>query len=98
MFPLDLTFTLAQAATGVDVSATFIQYGALGVIAFLALIAVRVLFQREVRALDHERERADRLEEELRKLNATIQERYVGTLSEATRAMGDVLDSLRNKR
>lgn len=94
MQPLDL---FAQASTA-DVGATFIQYGALGVIAFLALIAVRVLFQREVRALDHERERADRLEEELRKLNATIQERYVGTLAEATRVMGDVLDTVKDKR
>src|SRR5688500_4800273 len=89
---------LAQAATGVDVSATFVQYGALGVIAFLVLMAVRVLFQREVRALDHERERADRLEEELRKLNATIQERYVGTLADATRVMADVLDTMKDKR
>jgi hypothetical protein len=89
---------LAQAVSGIDVGSTFVQYGALGVIAFLALMAVRVLFQREVRALDHERERADRLEEELRKLNATIQERYVGTLSEATRAMSDVLDTVRKQR
>lgn len=92
-----LSMLIAQAST-VDVSATFVQYGALGVIAFLALIAVRVLFQREVKALDHERGRADRLEEELRKLNATIQDKYVGTLSEATRVMGDVLDSLKDNR
>lgn len=95
---MELSLSMLFAQTGVDVSATFIQYGALGVIAFLALMAVRVLFQREVRALDHERERADRLEEELRKLNSTIQERYVGTLSEATRVMGDVLDTLKDKR
>jgi hypothetical protein len=97
VFPIPLDFIIAQAAA-VDVSATFVQYGALGVIAFLALIAVRVLFQREVKALDHERLRADRLEEELRKLNATIQDRYVGTLAEATRVMGDVLDSLKDNR
>lgn len=89
---------LAQTATSVDIGSTFVQYGALGVIAFLALIAVRVLFQREVRALDHERERADRLEEELRKLNSTLQERYVGTLAEATRVMGDVLETMKDKR
>lgn len=89
---------IAAQAAGVDVSATFIQYGALGAIALLALLAVRVLFQREVRALDHERERADRLEEELRKLNSTIQERYVVTLAEANRVMGDVLDSMKDHR
>lgn len=92
-----LSMLIAQTSN-LDVSATFVQYGALGVIAFLALIAVRVLFQREVKALDHERGRADRLEEELRKLNATIQDKYVGTLSEATRVMGDVLDSLKDNR
>lgn len=96
---MELLLSIINAqAVGTDVSSTFVQYGALGVIAFLALIAVRVLFQREVRALDHERDRADRLEEELRKLNAAIQERYVGTLADATRVMGDVLDSVREQR
>lgn len=98
MLPFHLDEILAQVAATTDISATFVQYGALGVIAFLALIAVRVLFQREVKALDHERQRADRLEEELRKLNATIQDRYVGTLADATRVMGDVLDSLKDQR
>ncbi len=57
----------------------------------LALIAVRVLFARVTATADLERARADRLEEELRKLNATIQERYVSTLSEATRAISAAL-------
>lgn len=93
---ISLIGILAQPETA-DVSATFIQYGALGVIAFLALMAVRVLFQREVRALDHERDRADRLEEELRKLNSTVQDRYMSTLSDATRVMSDVLDGMRKR-
>jgi hypothetical protein len=87
---------LAQASTG-DISAAFLQYGALGAIALLALFAVRVLFQREVKALDLERARADRMEDELRKINATVQERYVSTLTDATRVMSDLLDSLRGK-
>jgi hypothetical protein len=74
---------------------TLIQYGALGVIAGLALAAVRVLFQREVSAHDAERRRADRLEEELRKLNSTIQDRYITTLSEASRIMVEVLDYIK---
>jgi 16S rRNA C967 or C1407 C5-methylase (RsmB/RsmF family) len=86
---------LAQA--GADTTTVFVQYGALGVIALLALGAVRVLFQREVKALDLERQRADRLEDELRRLNATVQERYMSTLTEATRVMGDVLDAQRAK-
>lgn len=86
---------LAQA--GAEVTSVFVQYSALGVIALLALGAVRVLFQREVKALDLERQRADRLEDELRRLNATVQERYMSTLTEATRVMGDVLDAQRAK-
>lgn len=87
---------LAQAANG-DSTSVFIQYGALGVIALFALGAVRVLFQREVKALDLERQRADRLEQELRQLNQTVQERYLTTLTEATRAMGGLLDTIRQK-
>lgn len=86
--------TLAQ--TAVDTS-TLIQYGALGVIAALALGAVRVLFGREVKAHDLERQRADRLEEEVRKLNATIQDRYIATLTDATRVMVEVLAHLKRE-
>lgn len=74
-----------------------VQYGALGVIAFLALGAVRVLFQREVSAHDAERRRADRLEEELRKLNSAVQDRYITTLSEASRVMVEVLDYIKRE-
>lgn len=87
---------LAQVGEAMDTSA-LVQYGALGVIAILALGAVRVLFQREVSAHDLERQRADRLEEELRKLNSTIQDRYIITLGEASRVMGEVLDYLRRE-
>lgn len=76
---------------------TLIQYGALGVIAALALGAVRVLFQREVSAHDAERRRADRLEDELRKLNGTVQDRYITTLSEASRIMVEVLDYIKRE-
>lgn len=86
----------ADAVSAMDTS-TLIQYGALGIIAALALAAVRVLFQREVNAHDLERQRADRLEDELRKLNTTVQDRYIQTLSEATRVMGEVVDYLRRE-
>lgn len=80
---------VAQAGNGT--TEVFVQYGALGVIALLALVAVRVLFARVTATADLERARADRLEEELRKLNAAVQERYVATLSEATRAIAVAL-------
>ena len=80
---------LAQTSPGT--SEVFVQYGALGVIALLALLAVKILFARVTATADLERARADRLEEDLRTLNATIQERYVTTLSEATRAIATAL-------
>lgn len=85
---------LAQAvATGT--ADVFIQYSALGVIALLALGAVKVLFQRETKSLDLERQRADRLEEELRRLNESIHEKYVPTLERATTAIVTALDIIR---
>ena len=85
-------------AQQVDVGSAFLQYGALGAIALLALLAVRVLFLRITAAADAERARADRLEDELRRLNAAIQERYLGTLAEATRVIGEVLAQIREDR
>lgn len=90
-----MTEFVAQAAA-VDTS-TLVQYGALGIIAALALAAVRVLFQREVSAHDAERKRADRLEDELRRLNGTIQDRYITTLGEASRVMVEVLDYIKRE-
>jgi hypothetical protein len=51
-----------------------------------------------VKAHDLERSRADRLEEELRRLNATVQDRYVSTLIDATKTMSDILDHMRGQR
>lgn len=89
------SWLLAQAA---DTSSVFIQYGALGVIALLALGAVRVLFQQSVKALDLERQRADRLEAELKETNKTVQEKYMATLTEATRVMSEVVSTIKTPR
>lgn len=73
---------------------SLLQYGAIGVIAALALGAVRVLFKRETDAYEREKDRADRLEAELMKLNQAIQERYLVALNDATRAVADALQKL----
>lgn len=65
------------------------QYGAIGLIAILALAAVRVLFKREVDSHQKDIERADRLEIELRKLNETVQQQYLTVLAQATSAMSE---------
>lgn len=85
------------AQTADTTTTALIQYGAVGLLAILALGAVRVLFQREVQAHDAAQKRADRLEEELRQHNATVQERYLTTLAEATRVMSDVLETVRSR-
>lgn len=73
----------------------FLQYGAIGAIALIALLAVRVLFKREIDAYEREKQRADRLEAELLKLNTAIQERYLVALNDATRAVADALNRMR---
>jgi hypothetical protein len=69
---------LAADPGTVDVS-TFAQYGVLGVFAVILLWFARGSYQREI-------QRADRLEEENRKLNAAIQDRVLPVLMSATNA------------
>lgn len=73
------------------------QFGAVGVIALMALAAVRVLFQREVKAHQQAIDRADRLEAELKKLNETIQTQYITTLTQATLAMSQAFEAIRER-
>lgn len=84
------------------ITVVLIQYGAVGVIALLGLIATRVLYNRLQQALDRETARADRYEEELRKLNETVRTEYVTTLAaaahaiqDANRAVADALSAVR---
>jgi hypothetical protein len=77
------------------VSAVLIQYGAVGAVAIMALAAVRVLYLRMADALEREQARADRYEEELRKLNETVRTEYLVTLAKATEAISDALAAVR---
>jgi hypothetical protein len=81
--------------TDPSVAAILAQYGAVGLIALIALVAVRVLFKREVSAHDEDRARADRLEAELRTLNQLVRDQYIGTLAQATRAISEANDAVR---
>lgn len=67
----------------------FAQYGAVGLIAALAVAAAKIMYGKLLVAYERERERADRLEEELRKLNEVIRTDYVNTISRASQAMSD---------
>jgi len=89
-----LTVAVVTAGASTDV---LVQYGALGVLALLAIVAVRVLFQRETKSLDLERARADRLEQELARLNTAVQERTVPALTEATRVISEALEQMKGR-
>lgn len=82
---------LGQASLGADVTSGFLQYGAIGLLALIALYAVNKLFARQVTAHDKDIARADRLEAELREQNRLIQDKLVVELTRATEAIADVL-------
>lgn len=73
------------------------QYGALGVMVITAFVAVRILFQRSTDAYNRERDRADRMEQEVQRLNGVIQEKMLPILHEATRAISEALEQQRRK-
>lgn len=97
MFEAAVLFAVSLAQQSTDVAAPFLQYGALGGVAVLALLAVRELFKREVAAHDRERARADRLEAEKEALNTLIRDRFVVALAEATTAIADTLAVLKGR-
>jgi hypothetical protein len=90
-----LAFLLAQQVD--PVSTTLVQYGAVGVLALVGLIAVTVLWKRISLIVDAERARADRLETELLALNKLITSELSGHLVRATEAMREVTDMLRHR-
>lgn len=79
-----------------------LQYGALGVLALVGVLAANTLFGRLQEAYQNEKARADRLESQLQQLNETMRTDYVTTLNHATqaivdanRAVGDALMAVR---
>lgn len=74
-----------------------LQYGALGVMVLAAGAIIRVLFQRETAAHERERDRADRMEAEVQRLNSVIQDRMLPILHEATQAISEALHQEQRK-
>lgn len=77
--------------------AAFLQYGALGAVTLMSLMAIRVMYAQFQKNADQERARADRLEEQLRELNETIRSEYITTIATATRAIADALAAVRRQ-
>ena len=88
-------FLLAQQVD--PITSTLPQYGAIGVLALVGLIGVRLLWKRIDRIYDDEHKRADRLETELIALNKLISSELSGHLVRATEAMREVTTMLRHR-
>ena len=65
-----------------------------GVVVLALGLVVRVLYNRAAEDAAYHRQRADRLEEEVRALNATVRTEYVTTISKATEAISDALHAV----
>lgn len=74
------------------------QYGAVGLLAGLALFAVRVLFAKLNGAYEREKARADRLEEELRQMNELIRDQFVRSITQAATAVVDANRAVQSAR
>jgi len=79
---------ILTAEASSDVSTNLLNYGVLGIFAVVMVTLIRVLLKRE-------QERADRLENEVTRLNGIIQEKTIPALLAATEAVKSSQDFLR---
>lgn len=85
---------LAEAVTSSIDIGVLAQYGVLGVFAFILVVFARGAHQRE-------RDRADRLEAENKRLNEAIQGQVIPALMSATKAAeasGELLNAMQRER
>lgn len=101
MTPAVLWLPAAAGATPADPGSSFLQYGALGALALILLGVTRYLYKGQADAWRQRAElaeaRADRAEQALAALNATVQERTMRALDEATRAVAEALSRRRDR-
>lgn len=80
---------LGQAEIMTSMSDVLLGLGLPGVVMLALGLAVRALYNRIDEDRAYHRNRADKLEDELRALNITIRDEYVRGLAAAADAMGD---------
>lgn len=68
-----------------------VQYGAVGLLAAAAMFWAWTLYKQAEAAMKRERDRADRLEAEVQKLNTDIHEKYIPVLTRVTDILQDFL-------
>lgn len=78
------------------VTALLLQYGAVGVLALLAMAAVRVLFAKLSDELESHKQRGDRLELELIKINEAVRNEYLTTIAQSARATAEASQAVAN--
>jgi hypothetical protein len=88
--------TFAEVADAVPAS-SLVSYGGVGILAAALLWAVRELWAREKQNADHHRERADKAEAEVKRLNELIQSSTLPAVVKATEVMGQVLAKSRQR-
>lgn len=76
---------------GLDLAHPLVQYGAVGLLAVAAMFWAWTLFRQASENMKRERERADRLEAEVKKLNDDIHEKYIPVLTRVTDVLQDFL-------
>lgn len=84
-----------------EATTVLVQYGALGVLALVAIIAVRVLFNQVQADKQRETDRADRNEAALLELNRAVQEKIIPAALEmvsTTKALIELMAQERNRR
>jgi hypothetical protein len=92
---LELFYIIMTTESPQDI---LLQYGAVGVIAVLALLAVNKLFKQQVTSHERDRARADKAEAELRELNKVVREQLVVELTRATDVLGRAIEVLTEVR
>lgn len=97
-FGATITASVFLLAEAVAPEQSLLQYGAVGLLALFAMYAVNVLFKRVDKQLTDERNRADRLEAELRKLNEAAVDRLVPAIVQSTTICAQVLKLLESSR
>ncbi len=84
-----------------EVIGVLVQYGALGVLALVAILAARVLFNQVQADKQRETERADRNEQALNELNKVVQEKVIPAaldMVSTTKALIELMAQERNRR
>jgi hypothetical protein len=88
---------LAQSATD-PIGGALLQYGVLGAVTLVLFVAIRTMYKRLTADADEHRQRANRLEDELRALNQSVRTDCVKALTDAARVMSDTLVALQASR